>query len=305
MRAFFLFFLLFALPARAELSPAAVGWGNLFVPGLGATLRGKPGSGLAEAGIELGTYFGGTYGVREGNFSIDGSVRVPNRPSLTKPLIGQSLQEFGLKYHFYNTFYHYQQAALAAADTEAEKSNPQPLYQGTWKDMLLAPFRLDNLSSPWVYGLIAASTAYLIYDYQHTAVQRFNFRVSSGNEAFYGISQMAVIPVTGALGEEPLFRGFVMREMRSYTGSAVAALLIESGMFMLVHPADLKVSGFASGVYFGIMTNHFGGNIEPAIAAHFWVNVVDGLVSYWTLKRSEGKGTPFAPPITGSVTIPF
>ncbi|MGZ3700802.1 MAG: CPBP family intramembrane glutamic endopeptidase [Bdellovibrionota bacterium] len=289
----------------SSLDPAAVGWGNLFVPGLGATLRGLPGVGLKEAGLELGTYFGGTYGVREGDFSIDGSVRVPNSAHLSKPVLGQSLQEFGLKYHFYNTFYHYQQAAIEAKDTEREKNNPQPLYQGTWKDMLLAPFEWKNLSSPWVYSLVIASSAYLIYDYQHTAVHRFNFSVTSGNEALYGFSQMAVIPVTGAIGEEPLFRGFVMRETRSYTGSALAALLIESGMFMLVHPNEQKASGFLSGVYFGIMTNHFDGNIEPAIAAHFWVNVVDGLVTYWTLLRSQGKSTPFAPPVVGQVTIPF
>lgn len=96
-----------------------------------------------------------------------------------------------------------------------------------------------------------------------------------------------------------------MRETRSYTGSAVASLVIESALFTLIHPADLRASGFLSGIYFGMMTNHYDGNIEPAIAAHFWVNVVSGLVTYWTLRRSQGKNTPFAPPITGSVNIPF
>ena len=118
-------------------------------------------------------------------------------------------------------------------------------------------------------------------------------------------TQMAVIPVTGSIGEEPLFRGFMMRETRDYTQSSVAAILIQSTMFTLLHPTDLQVSGFLSGIYFGMMTNHYDGDIEPAIAAHFWVNVFDGLISYWTLKRSQGKGTPFAPPIVGSVSVPF
>lgn len=296
-----------ALPVRAfaVLDPAAVGWGNLFVPGLGATLRGYPKAGLTEAGLELGTYFGGTYGVREGELTIDGSVKIPNSKNLLAPVVGQSLQEFGLKYHFYNTFYHYQQSVLAAKDTDRERTIRQPIYQGNWKDMLLAPFSLQNLSSPWVYSLIALSSGFLIYNYQHTAVKGLNFRISAENEAMYGAQQMAVIPLTGAIGEEPLFRGFVMREMRSYTDSSVAAILIESTMFMLAHPADLRASGFASGIYFGMMTNYYNGNLEPAIAAHFWVNVVSGLITYWTLKRSEGKETPFAPPISGSITVPF
>ncbi|HEY8279739.1 MAG TPA: CPBP family intramembrane glutamic endopeptidase [Bdellovibrionota bacterium] len=296
-----------AMPTRAHalLNPSAVGWGNLVVPGLGATLRGYPRQGLTEAGLELGTYFGGTYGVREGGFTIDGSVKVPTSRNMLSPVIGQSLQEFGLKYHFHNTFYHYQQAAIDAQDTESERNKKQPLYYGSWKDMLGAPFQWKNLSSIWVFPLITASAAYLIYEYQNTEVKRFGFRVSRDAEALYGFQQMAVIPITGAIGEEPLFRGFVMREMRANTGSAVAALAIQSAMFTLVHPSELRASGFLSGIYFGMMTNHFDGNIEPAIAAHFWVNVIDGLIAYWTLQRSQGKETPFAPPITANVTVPF
>lgn len=294
-----------AAEARAELSPAAVGWGNLLVPGLGATLRNLPSQGLQEATIELGTYFGGTFGVREGGFSIDGSVKIPTTASLSGPVVGQALQEFGLKYHFYNTFYHYQQAVLASANSEREQSNPQKIYQGTWKDMLSAPFAWKNLSSHWVYPLVLASGAYMFYSYKTTTIQRFNFRTSASNEALYGASQISVIPVTGAIGEEPLFRGFMMREMQSYTKSNIAALVIQSSLFTLIHPSSMRASGFASGIYFGMMTNHFDGNIEPAIAAHFWVNVLDGIVSYLTLRRAQGKNTPFAPPITGQVSVPF
>lgn len=291
--------------AYAELSPAAVGWGNLLVPGLGATLRNLPSRGLQEATIELGTYFGGTFGVREGGFSIDGSVKIPTTASLSGPVVGQALQEFGLKYHFYNTFYHYQQAVIQSKDTEREKANPQNIYQGTWKDMLAAPFSWKNIRSPWVYPLILASGAYMLHSYKTTSIQRFNFRTSASNEALYGASQISIIPVTGAIGEEPLFRGFVMREMQSYTKSNIAALVIQSSLFTLIHPASMRASGFASGIYFGMMTNHFDGNIEPAIAAHFWVNVLDGVISYLTLRRAQGKDTPFAPPITGQVSVPF
>lgn len=289
--------------AHAEVSPAIVGWGNLFVPGLGATFRGDSTRGMMEAGTEVGLYYGGTFGVREGNFSIDGSVNVPTAGHLFRPTVGQTLQEFGLKLHFYDTFYNYQQAARAMALTDREKDNPQPLYQGDWKDMLSAPFKWENLSSPWVFPLILISSTYLIYSYRTTAISPINYRAKPYEETFYGVNQIGAIPFGGALGEEALFRGFIQREARLYTQSAAASLLVESSLFTLIHPNALKPSAFASGIYFGIMTNHFDGNLEPAIAAHFWVNVVDGLVSYWLIRRAQGKDTPFAPQLTAN--IPF
>ena len=306
---FFLFIFLEFFAVRSlqaeELNPAAVGWGNLLVPGLGATLRGLPGKGLAEAGLELGAYFGGTFGVREGGFTIDGAVKIPTTRKLTRPLMGQALQEFGLKYHFYNTFYHYQQATLDVNNLAYEKNYQQPIYRGSWKDMLAAPFSWQTLSSPWVYPLIIASGAYLAYSYKTTSIQHLGFRINSKNEAMYGTTQVSVIPVTGAIGEEPLFRGFIMREMQQYTGSVLASELIQASLFTLIHPANLRASGFLSGIYFGMMTNHFEGNLEPAIAAHFWVNVFDGIISYVTLRRAQGKNTPFAPPLSANATIAF
>jgi membrane protease YdiL (CAAX protease family) len=288
-----------------KVSAPLVGWGNLFVPGLGATIRGKPGTGLLEASTEIGLYYGGTFGVKEGNFGIDGSVNVPHSNHLGRPVLGQIMQELGLKYHFYNTFQHYQRAVLASAkDREIDKL--QPIYKGDLKDIMTAPFQWKNVSSPWVWPVIAASTGYLLYSYKTTGVTRFtNFHVSSADENLFGASQAIVIPIGGMMGEEPLFRGFMMREMRSYTNSAVAALILESAAFTALHPSDLQASAFASGILFGLMTNHFDGNIEPAIAAHFWVNVVSGLVTYWTLKREQGKDTPLAPPIVFTSTIPF
>lgn len=291
--------------ADTSLSPAAVGWGNLLVPGLGATLRGYPTRGLAEAGGEIGMYYGGTFGVREGSFTIDGSVDVPTSANLYRPLIGQFLQEAGLKLHFYDTFYNYQMAALAEASSDREKSNPQPLYKGDLGDIMKAPFEWKNISNPWVYPLIVVSGIYLVLDYKWTAVQRLNFQARPGENGLYAFDQIAAIPLGGAMGEEPLFRGMIQRETRLYTGSAVASLFIESSLFTLIHPDDEKASAFLGGMYFGIMTNHFDGNIEPAVAAHFWVNLLDGITTYWLFRRVQGLSTPFAPPLTAEITLPL
>lgn len=291
--------------SESQVSAPVVGWGNLLVPGLGATLQGHPGMGLQEAATEIGLYYGGTFGVKEGNFSIDGAINVPHANRLSKPLMGQILQELGLKYHFYNTFYHYQRSVLSST-SKREIDEIQPVYQGGMKDILLAPFSTKNVVNWWVLPLVAVSTAFLINDYQTTGVTRYkDMHVSARDEAMFGAAQGIVIPIGGLMGEEPLFRGFMMREFRSYTNSLAASLFLESAAFAAIHPNALKLSAFASGLYFGLMTNYYKGDIEPAIAAHFWVNVASGVVTYWLLRREQGKSTPFQPPITLQANLPF
>ena len=296
---------LMTVTCRAEVSPSAVGWGNLLVPGLGATLRGQPETGLLEATAEIGLFYGGTFGVREGGFTIDGSLSLPTSGSFYKPLLGDVMQEFGLKLHMWDTFYHYQQASLALVDSDREKYNSQPLYKGGWKDVMSSPFKADYLTSVWVFPLILVSSAYLVYDYTTSPLQKLTFISRPGEDGLYAFSQIGAIPLGSAFGEEPFFRGFAMREARLYTDSIVVSLVFESTLFTLIHPDDQKLSAFLSGLYFGLMTNHFKGDIGPAVAAHFWINVVSGITTYLIFKRVQGADTPFAPPLTASIQIPF
>lgn len=295
-------------PIRATpVSPEAVGWGNLVVPGLGATLNGEPNRGLLDAGLELGLFFGATFGVREGNFTIDTTIVLPEHHSLLRPLIGEDLQQAGIKLHMYNTFYQYQQACLAMADSNRELLNPQPLYKGSWDDTLLAPFKWKNLSNPFVFGLIAAAAAFLIYDYKTSAPAPSTYRATPAEDTLYLTHNVLIEPLGSSFGEEALFRGFIQREMRLYTDSLVFSLLIQSSLFTLLHPSDAKVTAFAGGLYFGFLTDYHNGDIEPGVAAHFWVNVLNGLFAYLKFRISEGQSVPFSQPlgITVSLPVPF
>jgi membrane protease YdiL (CAAX protease family) len=289
----------------SDLSPAAVGWGNLIVPGLGATLRGQPGRGLIEAVVELGLFYGGTFGVREGAFTIDTTVVTPERGNLTSPLLGQALQQFGIKIHMYDTFYHYQQVSLARADLASERENPQPLYKGTWSDTLLAPFRWKNLSEPWVWGLLVAAAGVLLYDYKTTTVSRSFYHPSGAENTLEGLNDMLVVPLGSSFGEEVLFRGFVLRELRQYTGSLLVADLLQASAFMCLHPPANRAVAFGGGLYFGFLADHYKGNLEPGIAAHFWIDAISGLFSYLAFQRAQGKDTPFEPPLGMTIAVPF
>lgn len=299
--------LIFLLPisGMGSVSPAAVGWGNLIVPGLGATIRDEPGRGLIEAGAEVGLFFGGTFGAREGAFNIDSTVVIPQHGSLTQPIIGIIMQQAGLKLHMYDTFYNYQQAAIAVENSDREKNSAQALYRGSIWDVMAAPFQWKYLSSPYVFPIILGAGALLFYNYHTSAVQRATFTASSSDDFLYGSSQMAAIPLGSAYGEEPLFRGFLLREGQIYTGSFIASLLSQAVLFAAIHPEGNRLAALAGGLYFGYLTQHFDGDLGPALATHFWIDVISGALAYLVFRREQGKNTPWAPPINMTFNFRF
>lgn len=288
---------------KEKLPPSAVGWGNLIVPGLGATLRDHPVRGLTEASLEIGSFYGGTLLAEEGRFKIDGSALIPSNGHIGRAMTAQMMQQFGLKFHFYNTFYHYQQAVLEDEQNERERSNPQPIYRGDWKDMLLAPFRWENVSSIWTWPIIAAVGGYLLYDYTRAPIKRRASSFSRSDDLLFGASELISVPIGSSFGEDPLFRGFIEREVRGMTGSLILAVAAESTLFALLHEDHL--TSFGVGIYFGIEADQLKGELGPMMAAHFWINVIIGLLDYWSFRRSEGKDAPFNPPVNAQIMIPF
>lgn len=277
-------------------SPIAVGWGNLFVPGLGATLRGNPVLGASEAFAEIGTYYGGTFMAQEAHFSMDGSVSVPSDdPTVKKQLTGQFLQEFGLKLHMYNTFYNYQQASLDPENAEFEKTYQQPLYTGDWKDILRAPFDPKNITTPWFYIPVGLSTAYLYWSYRHAdAPTRRAGQSNWSQDALFGFTQGVGVPLGSAFGEEALWRGFFQREFYRYTDSFAAALLMQTAIFTAAHTPSLRKGAALGGLYFGLYAHHTNGNLEGPIAPHFWIDFISAMFTWMTFRKSEGRGAPLS-----------
>lgn len=276
-------------------SPAAVGWGNLFIPGLGATLRGNPTLGLLEASGTIGTYYGGTFLAEEAHFSMDGSARIPDALHIKRQLTGQFLQEVGLKTHMYNTFYNYQQAALDPANAESQSRYEQDLYTGNWKDLLAAPFRPSYWNTLWFIIPVAVSTAYLYVDYKNgDPPQPRPGRSDFVQDSLFGFTQGIGVPLGSAFGEEALWRGFFQREFHHYTGSLTAAVLLQTLLFVPVHSPSLRPGAAIGGLYFGIYCNQTRGNLEPLVATHFWVDFISAAFTWFKFRRSEGRGAPLS-----------
>jgi membrane protease YdiL (CAAX protease family) len=295
--------MLVSVSAQAHPSPAAVGWGNLFVPGLGATIRGESVRGLVEAGGELGTFYAGTFLADQGHFSIDGTVKIPEENDISKPLTGHFLQELGLKMHMYNTFYHYQQASLAPSQAERQKEYEQPLYTGSFTDTLAAPFRWKNLSTPWTFVPILLAGGMLVNNYLSDPIPARNYHSSWGDEGKFILAEGMTVPFGSGFSEEALFRGFVQREFHHYTGSFGAALVLQSLLFTSVHPSTYQPVAFVGGLYFGYVTHVFDGNIEPAIASHFWIDFISATLLYFQFRKSEGRYAPFKLSVSVPVSL--
>jgi membrane protease YdiL (CAAX protease family) len=97
------------------------------------------------------------------------------------------------------------------------------------------------------------------------------------------------------------FRGFIQREIYGYTNSLSIAVATESLLFALGHSNRLT-SGL-TGIYFGLVVDKKGGDLGFVIPTHFWLDVVDGLLTYFTERRAEGKNAPLNPPLKFSIAF--
>jgi membrane protease YdiL (CAAX protease family) len=121
----------------------------------------------------------------------------------------------------------------------------------------------------------------------------------------YGINQVGIIPLGSAFGEEVAFRGLMQREMHLYTGSLMLAILSQTALFTALHPSNSRVAAGLGGLYFGYLTHRFNGNLEQAIAAHFWIDVLAGFIDYLRFRLSYGKDVPWSPNLSIGFGIPL
>ena len=280
--------------ARALATPNyhLVGWVNTFVPGGGALLLDEPGQAAVQATIEVGTFLGGFSlsskspmtldGVPE-NIPARGSNGTNNPQDITPALQADFLQEIGLKYHMVNVFDSYRRASLS---TGVGALSGQGIDDTSVRDLFLAPFQPDVLSSPWVYLGIVASLAGHIYTSSTqgtTASAPLTARSNWQYDAMYG----AVYPVGSGAPEEMFYRGFLQNEFYEMTGSAYAAIPLSSAAFMFSHTADTYLGAGTLGLYLGTLTFLEKGRLSKSIAVHFWNDVIAGALAIATLNRNS------------------
>ena len=261
--------------AWARVSSHVAGWSNTFVPGLGSALLGEPFQGLLQAGLETSTFYWGYSASRRSPLSLDGVPSTIPRYNRTKPyaqsdlsraLLADTAQEFGIKYHMVNTFEAYRKAAEMEGSVDGIDLTPT-------KQLFLAPFSPDVVGSAWVYVPIGLLAGYLAYDYVKTLnapSARIPVLTPSSNY-LYSVVNLGVYPIGSAAPEEMFFRGFLQHEFYGWVSSPFFSIPLSTALFALAHePGSGRYSAAVSGAYLGLLAHLNGGRLSPGIAVHFW-----------------------------------
>lgn len=95
----------------------------------------------------------------------------------------------------------------------------------------------------------------------------------------------AVVSAVAGVGEEYLFRGFLLHGLADWTGSAWLAVGVVSVAFGIAHGYQRSVGVVRAGVLGVLLALPvlFTGSLYPAIVAHFWINLAIGLGGWRTL----------------------
>ncbi len=99
-----------------------------------------------------------------------------------------------------------------------------------------------------------------------------------------------VLSVTAGICEETIFRGYLQRQFISWTGSAIAGILLSAALFGAAHIYQGKRQTIVIGVFgmlFGILAEARK-NLRPGMMAHAWQDTFSGIA-----REHAGQTPPF------------
>jgi membrane protease YdiL (CAAX protease family) len=262
-----------AAPAQAEEKDitATVLW-SCFVPGGGHFYLGQVNAGNA-------------YLMTEGALLVAGMTA---KESLADSEWNLFLAN-ALKIHELNIFTSYREARIRNQNS----GYINPIDTTTLPGLYLAPFKWENLSSPYVYGFLLAGVG--INMLQASLNQQRRDYDSIDNVRMMGVYldrpsataayafSWITLDLNAAVSEECAYRGVLQAEAEESIGKT-AGLLVSSSIFGLGHVTDWGSGaswlngGVATlaGIYLGWVFQKEGYRLEKSIAAHFWFNMAAG-----------------------------
>jgi membrane protease YdiL (CAAX protease family) len=167
-----------------------------------------------------------------------------------------------------------------------------------------APFRWEQLSSPWVFGsmLAGAGLNYVVarqadnpgfHSFRRMTYLGSSFNKDTGSAVYS--AYWIPLSLGAGVSEETLFRGLLQSGFEAEWGR-VPGWLVGSGLFGLAHLANPGESGswgnvgFATlaGLYLGWRYQQTDYHLSQSIAAHFWFDLAAGA----TLFLADPKDNP-------------
>ncbi|MBI5178619.1 MAG: CPBP family intramembrane metalloprotease [Nitrospinae bacterium] len=273
---------LLAFPARADEMPT--GW--LLFPGGTYLHEGDYKTGLSFAVPEIALL---TIGIT----NSDRQGKQGDTPEINLPLL------FSFQLYAVDKWSYYQKEMLRIKDEHPGVDvgvDPAPL-----KELMLAPFDPDTMSSPLVIAFALLGAADGLYGYPHNG-RRFG-EISSATAMRNGMSRdtgtayyegMAFAASYGAgLSEELIFRGTMLPLMDYHYGQRTG-LISSSLTFGLLHSFNqgtqnreyLVAQATVAGFLFGWQVQEDDYRLKKAIAAHFWYDFVS-MTATWFANPAE------------------
>jgi membrane protease YdiL (CAAX protease family) len=172
------------------------------------------------------------------------------------------------------------------------------------KNLLLAPFELQNISDPWVWGAALFGSFLAVLessdqDKKFSDIERINILGDDANRAWgtgiYTANAFA-ISLGAGVGEEALWRGVLQNQLENRYGEdnglwAASALFGSAHLAGIDGSANVEGALFATagGYYLGSLYQRSGYQLAKPIAAHFWFDFAAIVTAFLT----DPENNPF------------
>ncbi len=157
------------------------------------------------------------------------------------------------------------------------------------------------LMSPFDFSLLKRKTVYFpLGGLFVLGIWHFSTDSSSGDQtlSMSDLFYSPAISYNAGVGEEALFRGWMMPQFRQWTGDDQWSNLLTSTLFSLAHIQGeyrFPLSQFLMGYYLGFLTQKNEWTLKESIFLHTWWDVIAFTISYLDYSSNENKARLFLP----------
>ena len=268
-------------PMKSTDSPVVV-IGNIFVPGILQVTHGQDDGYLYMIGGPL--LLGGA------GLLTDHAMNGDDPSRLSELGVGLGAQEAGTSLASFS-YYAYERDFLHWGTYGS-------LRHESYLDLLIAPYRLENPVSPEILPVLGLTVVpFLTYDhlmaissyFSRSSVSFFGAQVTPSLGLVLESAYSLLVNLFVAVGEETLFRGFLLDRIGSVPSAVTFGLVHLGNAFAGVYAANenpyidasiQSLGALSFGLYADFLIANDNGSLQKPIAYHYWNNVMSYVLGY-------------------------
>jgi membrane protease YdiL (CAAX protease family) len=160
--------------------------------------------------------------------------------------------------------------------------------------LLLAPWRFDRYATRWTTLLAVAGAAAMQGLYRALPPARGYEKLSPRTITGADAGMAVALSASAGANEEAVFRGYLFPALRAETGSALAANLIQGGLFAAAHlrSTPLPLPQLTLGLFEGFVVERDGWRLGEAVFIHAWYDIITLLGSSLYRKKPAAVWLP-------------